>query len=277
MGTKSMTETINQTGDSLFDGIRQLAKEKRIRCKMESLEHIAASVAHDMNNMLSGIVTYPEVLMMRKGLDEKTRKALKLIQESGERVAALIGDLTTIARDNALNWESINLNTMVQEFLISPECRRLQLPQAGIALKTCLAPGLSHIDGSRLHIRRSIMHLVSNAADAIGQNGEITLTTTMRTIDKTLTGDSEITPGDYVVLSVADTGGIPEEHISRIFEPFYTRKMMGRNGTGLELVVVWHTVSDHNGYVFVSGNAAAACFEMLFPKGRMRPGSLAGE
>jgi signal transduction histidine kinase len=244
---------------------------------MESLELIASCVAHDINNLFSGIVTYPELLLMRKGLDEKTCKALKLIQESGERAAALIGDLTTIARDNALNRESICLNSMVQEYLISPEYRKLQLSQAGITLRTTLEADLFNIDVSRLHIRRSIMHLVSYAAHAIGSNGQITISTARRSLDQPLKSYADVKPGEYAVLSVSDTGGIQEQDIDRIFEPFYTRKMFGRNGTGLELAVVWHTVADHNGYVLVNGSPAAACIEMYFPKGRMLSEGLAGE
>jgi signal transduction histidine kinase len=243
----------------------QTALDARIREKMESIELISAGVAHDMNNILSGIVTYPEVLLMRKDLDEKIRKALTVIQESGERVAALMGDLTTIARDNVLNRESISLNSMVREYLISPEHRKLQLAKANIALKTIFDDNLINITASRLHLRRSIMHLVANAAKAVGSNGQIIISTSRRTLDQPLKSYVTVVPGNYAVLTVTDTGGISDQDMDHIFDPFYTRKVMGRNGTGLELALVRQALQDHDGYAVVSGDAATARFDLYFP------------
>lgn len=260
-----MTKQIKEPEIILSHLCDRSAQDDRIREKMESLELIAAGVAHDMNNILSGIVTYPELMLMRKDLDEKIRKSLTVIQESGERVAALMGDLTTIARDNALNRESINLNSMVREYLISPEYRKLHLAQANILLKTIFDEDLININASRLHLRRSIMHLVANAAKSIGSNGQIVISTSRRTLDQPLKSYATVVPGDYAALTVTDTAGISDQDMDHIFDPFYIRKVMGRNGTGLELTLVRHTVQDHNGYAVVTGDAAIARFDLYFP------------
>lgn len=248
-------------------------RDERILEKMESLERIAAGVSHDMNNILSGIVTYPEVLLMRRDLDEKIRKALTLVQESGERASALIGDLTTITRDNRGNWEIFSLNALVQEYLISPEYRKLKLDPAHIAVKTRLGGNVPDIHASRMHVRKALMHLVANAAQSIGSNGEIIVSTAMRRLDRPLQGQWKIPPGLYALLSVTDSGGVPEVHVGHLFEPFYTRNVMGRKGSGLELPLVWHTLRDHSGGIVVTADAASARFDLYFPVARDKAGA----
>ncbi len=245
----------------------QTLREKLARSKkMEALGLLAGGVAHDLNNILSGIVSYPELLLMKEGLDAKTRKALKVIQESGERAAAVVNDLTTISRGIASNKEVLSLNSIVKEYLISPEFYKLKLLETNIQLKTDLKPDLFNIDASRLHVRKSIMNLVTNASEAIETNGNIEISTANRYIDRPLKAYNDVQIGEYAVLSISDTGsGISKEEIDRIFEPFYTKKVMGRSGTGLGLTVVWNTVQDHNGYVVVTSNQAGTRFDMYFP------------
>jgi two-component system cell cycle sensor histidine kinase/response regulator CckA len=240
----------------------KLAKSK----KMEALGLLAGGVAHDLNNILSGIVSYPELLLMRKNLDQKTRKALKVIQESGERAAAVVNDLTTISRGIASTREVLSLNSIVKEYLISPEFQRLKLKESNISLKTDLNPDLFNIEASRLHVRKSIMNLITNACEAIGADGEIRVSTQNIYLDHPLKAYDNVKTGDYAVLSVSDNGGgVSDDEIDRIFEPFYTKKVMGRSGTGLGLTVVWNTVQDHNGYVKVSSNSEQTRFDMYFP------------
>ncbi len=90
------------------------------------------------------------------------------------------------------------------------------------------------------------MNLLSNAAEAISDQGEVMLLTENRYLDRPIHGYDDIREGDYVVLKVSDNGnGISAEDIGKIFEPFYTKKVMGKSGTGLGLAVVWGTVKDH--------------------------------
>jgi CheY-like chemotaxis protein len=111
------------------------------------------------------------------------------------------------------------------------------------------------------------MNLVTNAAEAISDIGEIVISTKNRYIDKSLNGFDKIKEGDYVILCVSDTGiGIPEEDLERIFEPFYTKKVMGKSGTGLGMAVVWGTVKDHKGYIDVrSADGKGTDFTLYFP------------
>jgi len=233
---------------------------------MEALGLLAGGVAHDLNNILSGIVSYPELLLMREGLDEKTRKALKVIQESGERAAAVVNDLTTISRGIASNREVLSLNSIVKEYLNSPEYQKLAMLHPNVDLQTDLDPELFNIDASRLHIRKSIMNLITNASEAIDDIGHIHISTRNCYLDKPLRAYTDVKVGEYSILSISDTGsGISKEEIDRIFEPFYTKKVMGRSGTGLGLTVVWNTVQDHKGYVVVTSNPDGTKFDLYFP------------
>ena len=111
------------------------------------------------------------------------------------------------------------------------------------------------------------MNLISNAAEAMPNGGKIIISTDNRYIDKYLKGYDTVNEGDYATLTVTDSGiGIPPEDIERIFEPFYTKKTMGRSGTGLGMAVVWGTVKDHNGHIDVQSELGqGTTFTLYFP------------
>jgi len=121
--------------------------------------------------------------------------------------------------------------------------------------------------GSPVHLSKTIMNLVSNAAEAMPGGGNIFVSTESRYIDRPIRGYDNVKEGDYVILTVSDTGaGISKEDMERIFEPFYTKKVMGRSGTGLGMAVVWGTVKDHKGYIDVQSNEGrGTTFTLYFP------------
>jgi PAS domain S-box-containing protein len=218
--------------------------------KMEAIGTLAGGVAHDLNNILSGIVSYPELLLMDLKDDSPLRKPILTIQKSGEKAAAIVQDLLTLARRGVEATEVVNLNSIVTEYLRSPEHARLELNHPDSRIATNLDENLLNILGSPVHLSKTVMNLVSNAAEAMLAGGEIVITTENRHMDKNIYGFDEIDKGDYATLIIQDTGiGIPPEDMERIFEPFYTKKTMGRSGTGLGMAVVWGTVKDHRGYI----------------------------
>ena len=234
--------------------------------KMESLGLLAGGVAHDLNNILSGIVSYPELLLMDLPEDSPLRKPIITIQESGMRAADVVSDLLTIARGVATGKEVLNLNTIVSEYLESPEYRELDKTRSFVNLITELGPDLLNMSGSPIHIKKILMNLATNASEAIEGAGTITISTMNRYLDEPLKGYEDVHTGEYVMLTVSDDGsGISSGDLERIFEPFYTKKAMGRSGTGLGLAVVWNTVQDHGGYINVRNNEKGAAFELYFP------------
>jgi CheY-like chemotaxis protein len=126
---------------------------------------------------------------------------------------------------------------------------------------------LLNIKGSPVHLEKTLMNLVANAAESISGKGEVAIRTESRYLDRTIRGYDEVREGDYAVLTVSDTGmGIPAENREKIFEPFYTKKTMGRSGTGLGLAIVWGTVKDHNGYIDVQSEVGeGTTFTLYFP------------
>ncbi|MDH3723670.1 MAG: response regulator, partial [Desulfobacteraceae bacterium] len=246
---------------------RNLEAQLQRAQKMEAIGTLAGGVAHDLNNILSGIVSYPELLLMDIPSESPLRKPILTIQKAGERAAAIVQDLLTLARRGVVTTKVVNLNSIISEYLKSPEFENLKIYHPNVHIKTNFETDLLNILGSPIHLSKTIMNLVTNSAEAISDMGEIILSTTNRYIDRSLNGYDKIKEGDYVTLSVRDTGiGIPSEDLERIFEPFYTKKVMGKSGTGLGMAVVWGTVKDHKGYIDVkSTDGKGAEFTLYFP------------
>ncbi len=247
---------------------RQRAEERLVRAeKLEMIGTLAGGVAHDLNNILSGVVTYPDLLLMKTPPDSPMAKSLQLIKESGERASAIVQDLLTLARRNVMVKEPVNLNTLINEYLQSPEYLQLLTHHKGIAVKTDCAPDLLNILGSPVHLTKTMMNLVTNAAESMEKGGVICVKTENRYIDNSLKLYEHISEGEYVVLEVTDQGtGIRPEDLDKIFEPFYTSKKMGKSGTGLGMAVVWGTVKDHRGYINCESQVDIGTqFTLFFP------------
>jgi len=238
--------------------------------KMESLGRLAGGVAHDLNNILTGMVTYPDYLLWTipdTPENKKVRDVINTVKESGERASAIVSDLLTMTRSSTAEMKPLDLNKLVEDYKKSPEYIELMNRYPRITFETLLDRDLYNILGSSHMIHKALMNLVINAAEAMPNGGKITVSTENRYVDKAINGYDSIYEGNYVVLSVADQGtGIPQEDLKRIFEPFYTKKAMGRSGTGLGLSVVWNTMQTHKGYINVqSQESVGTIFELYFP------------
>jgi len=234
--------------------------------KMESLGLLAGGVAHDLNNVLSGIVSYPELILLDLPSDSDLRKPLEAVMESGIRAANVVQEMLTIARGAATTKTPLNLNSQVDEYLNSPELKKLKQLYPEVIYKTNLDNDLLNINASSVHIRKVVMNLVANASEAIKGPGNVTISTVNRYVDRPLKGYDEVSIGEYAVLTVSDDGpGILPGDLERIFEPFYTKKVMGRSGTGLGLSVVWNVIQDHNGYINVITGENGTTFDLYFP------------
>lgn len=234
--------------------------------KMEAIGTLAGGVAHDLNNVLSGIVSYPDLILTDLPEDSPLRKPILTIQQSGQKAAAIVQDLLTLARRGVVATEVTNLTKIMEIYFKSPECENLKEFHPDAKIEINLEPNLLNIMGSPVHMSKTVMNLVSNAAEAMPEGGNIFISTENRYIDKPITG-YDVKEGDYVILTVSDTGvGISSGDLERIFEPFYTKKVMGRSGTGLGMAVVWGTVKDHKGYIDVqSTKGKGTTFTLYFP------------
>jgi len=253
----------NETGEvKYYDGFiedvterKQLESQLQQAQKMEAIGTLAGGVAHDLNNILSGIVSYPELILMDLQDDSPLIEPISIIQQSGQKAAAIVQDLLTLARRGVSVREIIDLNQLITQYLNSPEHQKILEYHPGIEVVSELEPGMLNIVGSPVHLSKTIMNLVSNAAEAMPNGGRIRIATDTCYVDKSLKGYDSVIEGEYARLKVSDDGvGISSEDLGRIFEPFFTKKTMGRSGTGLGMAVVWGTVKDHNGYIDVQSN-----------------------
>ncbi len=239
--------------------------------KMEAIGTLAGGVAHDLNNVLSGIVSYPEMLLWNLDQDDPMRQPLETVQKSGEKAAQIVNDLLTMARRGVITKAVINLNDIIKDYLQSPEHRKLMSYHPDISVQSDLREDLLPLKGSPIHMRKTIMNLVANAAEAQPEGGEIMISTYNRTIDLPEKGYEQIQQGDFVTLEIRDNGcGLSDEDRDRIFEPFYTNKKMGRSGTGLGMAVVWGTVQDHDGIIDIKSDVdIGTTFFIYFPATRI--------
>lgn len=252
----------------LEDARHDLEERLRQSEKMEAIGALAGGVAHDLNNILSGIVSYPELLLMDLPLDSPQRELLLAIQNAGQRAAAIVTDLLALARRGVMSMKTLQLNTVISDYFQSPEYEKLITYHSKIHIERILGHNLHNINGSPVHLGKMVMNLVTNAAEAIPWEGKITVTTRDEHLDKPLRAyDCDIPPGNYVVLSVSDNGiGISPEDQKKIFLPFFSKKKMGRSGTGLGMTVVWGTISDHNGFIIIdSEKDVGTTIQIYFP------------
>lgn len=234
--------------------------------KMEAIGLMAGGVAHDLNNILSGIVSYPELLLMQLSEESSLREPLETIKESGIRAAAVVSDLLTVARGAAKTLDVANPNNFINTYMRSAEYNELCRCHPHIDVVADLDPGLKNIRCSGVHIMKVITNLVNNSAEAIIEKGTITITSSPETVEDYFALEHDIEPGEYSLISVCDDGpGIPPDDLNRIFEPFFTKKIMGRSGTGLGLAVVWNTMKDHDGVVLAESSEKGSCFKLYFP------------
>ncbi|MBW1895095.1 MAG: transporter substrate-binding domain-containing protein, partial [Deltaproteobacteria bacterium] len=213
---KSKTKELTEKTEALTTEIEHRKQTEKERAKleailqraqkMEALGTLAGGVAHDLNNILSGIVSYPELLLLDIPQDNPMRKPILTIKESGEKAATIVQDLLTLARRGLPITAIVNLNDIIDEYLKSPEFKILTSYNASIQLKTEFDKNLLNIMGSKVHLSKTIMNLISNAAEAMPSGGKIFISTENRYLDMPIKGYDAIEEGDYVVLTISDSG-----------------------------------------------------------------------
>ena len=270
VGKRGLTTFRDLTDEKKRESEKILLEQKLLRAqKMEALGLMAGGVAHDLNNILSGIVGYPDLIMMSISKESEIVPYVEAIKRSGLRAADVVADLLTIARGVASTRKPCIINRIIDQYFESPEFEKLKPRMENVNLIKDYNSDILYISCSEVHIRKCIMNLVLNAVEAMGNSGELTISTRNQYVDTPFSMGQYLEKGEYVVMSVKDTGhGIAEEDCERIFDPFYTKKVMGMSGTGLGLSVVWNTVQDHNGGIIVKNTKNGTTFELFFPADR---------
>ncbi|HEX7505390.1 MAG TPA: response regulator [Polyangia bacterium] len=233
--------------------------------KMEAIGLLAGSVAHDLNNILGSIVLHPELLLLDLPADSPLREGLTAIHRSGKRAAAVVADLLTMARRSITTRQVLNINEVVSPLLTSVEFSDLKSRHREVRVEMKLAPDLLNIQGSPSHLSRAILNLILNSFEAIENGGRVILSTANIYVDMPSGKYERVPEGDYATLTVEDSGaGIAPDDLDRIFEPFFTNKVMGRSGTGLGMAIVWGIVKDHDGFIDVRSKQGRGTTVTLF-------------
>ncbi|MBM9512438.1 hybrid sensor histidine kinase/response regulator [Desulfogranum marinum] len=241
----------------------QLLKDR----KMKAIGLMAGGVAHDLNNILSGIVSYPELLLLDQAKDSPLKGPLETIRKAGMDASEVVADLLTVARGVIAEREVVAPNDLIREYLVSPDFQELCTRHPLVSIEPVLDSELCNIACSAIYVRKCLMNLVTNAVEAISRHGILRIKTENRVVTAREQEQWQLpSQGQYTKITVSDTGvGIAQAEIQHIFEPFYTKKVMGRSGTGLGLAVVWNIVRDHGGTVNVRSSSAGTTFDMYFP------------
>ena len=234
--------------------------------KMEAIGLMAGGVAHDLNNILSGLVSYPELILMKLPPNSDLRKYVEAVRAAGLRASTVVADMLTVARGVAMAREPADLNQLIVEYLDSPEALELKRRYPNITFAMSPSKTKAIISCSQVHIKKCVMNLLHNAAEAILGSGRVSISTRITEAEHGATGNGS------VLLQIADTGpGITAGDLERIFEPFFTKKELGRSGTGLGLAVVWNCVQNHEGTIDVESNGEGTIFSLTFPTSDQMP------
>ena len=236
----------------LADRERQLVQSE----KQASIGRLAAGIAHEINNPLTGVLTFTHMLLGRTDLDQSARDDLGIIARATERVRAIVKGLLDFSRQTAIEPKPTDVNDLVVQTM------RLAANQALIkGVKFCFNPaeGLPPRTLDRNQMQSVLLNLLINSIDATDGGGHIDVSTALREA-----GDGR-GPGS-IEIQVTDTGcGIPAENLDRIFDPFFTTKEVGK-GTGLGLSVSQGIVERHGGTIRVSSKPGeGATFVVSLP------------
>ncbi len=239
--------------------------------RMEALGLLAGGVAHDLNNTLGPLVGYPELILSRLPDDSPIRKQVMRIGNAAQEAADVIQDLLTLARRGRYEMAPTDMNEVIDTYLDSPGFQKLTENHPGVVVRHHLNRGIAPILGSPAHLGKVIMNLVVNAFDAVGEQGTIVLETAEQTLERLPRGFDNIRHGNYIMVKVQDTGvGISADDIDKIFEPYFSKKKIGRSGSGLGLSVVYGVVKDHKGYYdVISSEGQGSEFYLYFPVTRI--------
>ncbi|MDR2339631.1 MAG: response regulator [Deltaproteobacteria bacterium] len=237
---------------------------------METTGLMASEVAHELNNILSGIVGYPELLLKEGKLDPSQSQIVAEIHDAGKRAAAVVADLLTLAKGAATRRQRLDLTAMVRSSLDGQRADIAAGAKGGdTAVEVTEVLGKPvYVLASLAHLRKSVDNLLANAFRVAALNeggGKVGVAVSEGRLSDPVPGFENAAPGDYAILEVSDNGGgIPQEDQARIFEPFYTGK--GWGGRGLGLTVVANTVRDLNGAVGFESSKEGTTFRVYLPK-----------
>ena len=245
---------------------RRLENQLQQAQKMDAIGRLAGGVAHDFNNLLMVISSYAELMLDSLAPQHPLCRNVNEIQKASRRAAELTRQLLAFGRKQMQTLQLLDLNLIIEDI-------NKMLPRLlGEDIELVFAPGaeLGKIKADPVQIEQVLMNLAANARDAMPKGGRLLIeSASVQLDDAYVQGHSIVPPGDYILLAVTDSGqGIAPEHLSHIFEPFYTTKEEGK-GTGLGLATVYGIVKQNGGFIWVYSEVGlGTTFKMYWPRAR---------
>jgi signal transduction histidine kinase/DNA-binding response OmpR family regulator len=260
---RRLNETLEQQVEERTSQLRHNEEVLRQSQKMEAVGQLTGGIAHDFNNMLTGIIGSLELLRRRiaRGRTDDLDGLIDLGVTSANRAAALTHRLLAFSRRQSLDSKPVEMNELVRSM---GELLHRSVNES-ISLDMCLEPQLWTAEADPNQLESALLNLVLNARDAMPNGGMLMIETFNRILDRHFTNAHEnLLPGDYVVLSVTDTGiGMPDNVISRAFDPFFTTKPIGQ-GTGLGLSMIYGFSKQSHGHVSIESQVGHGTTVQLF-------------
>jgi two-component system, cell cycle sensor histidine kinase and response regulator CckA len=247
---------------------RLLEEQLRQAQKMEAIGRLAGGIAHDLNNALTAIAGYAELALGEVAADHAARPDVEEIRRAAERAGSVTRQLLAFSRKRLLEPRVFDLNETIAGIarLLS------RLLGAGVEVQTRLFDRPLAVLGDPGQVEQAVINLAVNARDAMPGGGRLMLATSRERVDEAFARSHvPMTPGDYMVLRVSDSGhGMPPETQAHIFEPFFTTKDVGK-GTGLGLSMVYGTLKQIGGFIFVDSEInRGTTFQLYFPPAALR-------
>lgn len=242
---------------------KNLEDQLRLSQKMEAIGRFAGGIAHDFNNMMTAVIGFSDYLLSSRQDDDSLVSIIEQIKTAGQRAASLTQQLLAFSRRQVMETQLIDLQSIIGNL----DQMLKQLIGEDIILSIAFDKEPSIIKSDQSQVEQIIMNLVINARDAMPRGGELVIATETTSLDEDYCKEwIDIEPGNYVVLSISDTGrGMDKEIQSHIFEPFYTTKEIGK-GTGLGLSTAYGIVKQSGGHIHCySEPEEGTTFMIYFP------------